>query len=274
MAVINGLASGVAWTGFTGLFASPGYASPYKFDLNIAGGSVESTGYGGSAVIASTHLPTPASWTGTITCRAPNTVQTGYAGLVSFSGSEYTSNIKDWALTLAYASKEVTAFNGTGVSWKEFVALAASWSGTFSGFVDGTTPVTPPTLPGATLSTITCKLIDQGASADDTLSGAAMVTQTGPSAGLDGSNEASLSFQGSGVLTAAGVNYGTNSSGVFDDTAGTIVTPSAGSLVLTAASGRTYTGDAFPTSLAWRCGVATALELVIGVQGTGALTIA
>lgn len=268
MAAINGLAATVAWTGYTGLYASPGYVKPYRFSLNLAGATFPATGFGGSAVIAATNSALPYSWSGSLTCRAPNTPASGYTGLVTWS--TYSTNIREWGLDLAWAEKQVTAFNGTGVSAHDYIPLEASWRGTFAGYLDGTTNVTLPTVPGATYASLALKLLE--ATTDDTLTGTAAATQISADVGIGTGGDFAYSFEGSGDLVAAGTNYGVASSGIFSS--GSLITPTAGSLVLTAISGRTFTGNAFPTGVSWRVGVAAGIEATINFRGTGALTIA
>jgi hypothetical protein len=273
MAAINGLAASVAWTGYTGLYASPGYIKPYQFSIDVQGGTIRTDGFGGSAVITQTNVAQPYSWTASFTSRSPNTPNSGYSGSVAWSAGNYATNVRDWTLDIRWTEKQVTAFDGSGVVAHSFIPLLASWGGTFSGYIDGTTALALPTTPGATLATLTLKALENGGGTDDTLAGSALATRMGGNAGVDQGGEFSYSFEGSGTLTAAGDNYGANSSGIFDDGAGTLVTPTAGQLTLTAASGRTYVGDAFPTGLSWRAGVDSGLEVVTTVRGTGALTI-
>lgn len=271
MTAINGLAAAVAWTGYTGLYASPGLIKPYRFTLSIDGGAIETTGFGGSAIITRTNIAAPYSWSGSITCRSPNTPATGFSGSVAWSSGNYSTNVRDWNLNLQCGEKQVTAFDGTGIVAHQFIPLAWSWSGGFTGYIDGTTALALPTVPGATLATLTLKALENTGTTDDTLAGTAVVTQVGADVGIDGTGDYSYAFTGSGDLTAAGDNYGVASTGVWSS--GALVTPTAGSLVLTAATSRTYTGNAFPTGIAWRVGVDSGIEVTINFRGTGALTI-
>lgn len=272
MTAINGLASAVAWTGYTGLYASPGILKPYKFSLNVQGGNIETTGMGGAAVITQTNIAAPYQWSGSFTCRSPNTPQSGYTGNVSWATGtfDYATNVRDWTCDLRCGEKQVTAFNGTGVVAHAFIPLAWSWGGTFSGYLDGTTPPDLPDLPTNTLSTLT--LLAYNTTTDDTLSGSAVVTQLTADAGVDGTGEFSYSYVGTGDLAIAGTNYGIASTGIWSG--GSLITPTAGSLVLTSTTSRTYTGNAFPTGVSWRVGVDSGIEVVVSFRGTGALTVA
>lgn len=274
MTAISGLASGVAWTGYTGLYASTGYVNPYAFSLNVQGGTFTTTGSSTGGVVVATNGTLPYSWGGSITCRAPKTPASGYSGSVAWSSGNYATNVREWTLEASCGEKDVTAFDGSGILAKAFLPLLWSWRGTFAGYIDGTTALALPTAPGATLATLTLKLLDNGVGTDDTLVGTAATENLTGNVGTETGGEFSYGFTGSGTLTADGDNYGANSSGVFDDSTGALITPSAGSLVLTAASGRTYTGNAFPTRLSWRVGVASGSECTIDFRGTGALTIA
>lgn len=271
MAAINGLAAAFAWTGYTGLYASPGFLKPYKFNISVQGGAIDTTGFGGSAVITRTNIAAPYSWTFSVTCRSPNTPASGFSGSVAWSSGNYSTNVRDWNLDLRYGEKQVTAMDGSGVVAHSFIPLAASWSGGFTGYIDGTTALALPTLPGATLATLTLKALENSAGTDDTLAGSALVTQLTGDVGVDGSGEYSYSFEGSGDLAAAGTNYGVASTGIWSG--GSLVTPAAGEVTITAATGRTFVGDAFTTGVSWRVNVDSGIEVVLSGRGTGALAI-
>ncbi len=272
MAAISGLAATVAWTGYTGLYASPGIIKPYRYSLSVQGGAIVNTAFGGSAVISTTKMAAPYSWTGSITCRSPATPQTGYSGSVAWATGtfDYATGIREWNLDLTCDEKLVTVFNGTGVVAHAYIPLAWSWRGGFTGYHDDTTPPDLPDIPTNTLSTLTLMAVNT--TVDDTLSGTAVVTQLGVDVGVDGTGDVAYSFEGTGGLTAAGTDFGIASTGIWSS--GSLVTPTAGSLVLTAASGRTYTGNAFPTGVSFRVGVDSGIETTIAFRGTGALTIA
>ena len=273
MAAINGLTADVAWTGYTGLYASVGYLKPYAFSLDVQGGVFPTTGLNGATTITATNSALPYSWGGSLTCRGINPPQSGYSGNVSWGSGNYSTNVREWTCDVAWGEKETTAFTGSAVNAKTFIPLLASWGGTFAGYIDDTTALELPTLPNGTLQALTLKLFEAGAT-DDELAGAAAVTQMGADTGVETGGDFSYGYTGSGTLTATGVGYTVNTSGIFDDTTGALLTPTAGSLVLTAATSRTYTGNAFPTGVSWRVGVAEAIEVTINFRGTGALTIA
>jgi hypothetical protein len=276
MAAISGLASAVAWTGYAGLYASPGYVAPYAFTLDVPNGLAVTTAMPTvPPAIVRTAIPTAYSWGGSITCRAPFTAASGTSGSVVWATDDpvrYDTAIREWSLDISWGEKDVTAFTGVNVVAKTWIPLLASWRGSFVGFLDDTVPTTLPCVPGyTTLGSLELQL--QDTTTDDTLTGQAIVTQLSAAAGVEGTGDVTYSFEGTGQLTAAGVAYAVDNSGIFA-AAGTIITPTAGSLVLTAAAGKTFTGNAFPTRVSWRVGVTSGIECVIQFCRTCALVIA
>ena len=272
MTAINGLTAGVTWgdadaAGYTGLYGS--LVKPYQFSLNIAGGTIPTTGFTGSAVVTATSTAVPYSWSGSLTCRAPTTPASGYSGLVTWT--TYSTNIHEWTCDVNWGEKQVTSFNGSSITAHSYIPLIASWRGTFAGYLDGTTPVTLPTLPAASYASLALKLLENTGTVDDTLTGTAAATQISSSATVGGGGDFSYSYEGSGDLVAAGDNYGDANTGIF--TSGSLITPTENELVITAATGRTYTGQAFPTSVSWRVGVGSGIECVINFRGTSTLAI-
>lgn len=274
MTAVSGLLADVAWTGYTGLYASPGYVRPYRFTLDVPGATFPTTGFSPTVVVA-TNGALPYSWGGTITCRAPNTPASGFSGNVSWSGGSYTgyaTNVREWNLDISWAEKQVTAMDGSGVNAHSWIPLLASWRGGFSGYVDTANKLELPNLPGVALATLTLKLLENSAGTDDTIAGTAIATQVTSDVGVETGGDFTYSFEGSGQLTVAGTNYGVASSGIFSG--GALITPTANTLTLTAGTSLTYSGSAFPTGISWRVGVASGIECVIRYRGTGALTTA
>lgn len=277
MAAISGLGSGIAWTGYTGLYASTGYLAPHSFTLNIDGGTFPTTASNTSGVIVATNGALPYSWGGTISFYGMNPPQSGYSGSVSWGAGNYSTNVREWSIDISWTEKKVTAF-GSPVLAHSYIPTLASWRGTFAGYVDGTAALAPPTLPNGTIQTLTLMLFDE-ATNDDKLTGTAIVRQLGAAIGVATGGDFSYSFEGTGQLTSnpLATYWGVASSGIFHDTTGALVTPTAGQITLTAASGRTYGGAsgglAFPTRLSMNCTVDAGISGTIDFRGTGALAI-
>jgi hypothetical protein len=187
----------------------------------------------------------------------------GSAGLVTFTAG-YTTLLNAWDLEVQGSEFESTAFGDTV---KKYTPGGFRWGGSFSGHLDDTTAAAAISN-GSEPATGTFKFQERGAT-DNTLEGSiftyGMQIGVAPSA----LNSISYQFQGSGNLTQSNPATG---EGLIPD--GALAIASSGSLVLTASSGRTYTGDAFWTRLNVTCRVGELVRFRIRARGTGALVIA
>lgn len=232
-------------------------------NFSVDGEELDVTGFG-SSLEAMTYIPGLRAWSAQMSGWFPAAgALTGHAGNVSWGDSTYATNVREWSLDIAAAEHDVTVFDGAGVVWRSFVPGLYSWSGTYNAFIDSSTALTVPTAAAGTLGTVTLKLTEDGGT-DRTFSGAAMIRQVSGAIPVNGVNTANYAFRGSGALTSAGTNNIIAS--------GAVAKPAVGSLVFQAASGRTYTGNAFATSVQVQVAVDGATQITVNARGSGALT--
>lgn len=242
-------------------------SEPIEFDLNMEGLEFDTTAFAAAGI--STYINGLSSWAGQIRQRL-KTAQTGDAGLVEWTSTagNYATNIKRWSLAVEVDPHETTAFATTPPTARTFIPGKLRWGGEFDGYLDGTTAATQPVYSATTNpATLTLRLRDLAT--DDALSGSAFTTRAPISVSPGGVATIGYSYRGSGNLTQSTPTSGTT---VFPT--GAVAIPTAGSLVLTAASGRTYTGSAFWTRVTIENAVNEMAAVTIDFQGSGVLTIA
>ena len=238
---------------------------PYQFTINTTSPEFDNTEFGGSLVTASRAGGIP-DWSVSVSGRFPHAAgQTGYEGLVTWA-SGYAQHVRAWTMTMNFSTLETTAMASTAPTWKAWIPGLMTWGGTFDAGLDDTNA---PTLPASAAAgtSATFKLTDESTN-DNTLAGAIIPTQVSPSVVVNGSEPSRVqySYAGDGALTVAG------------DTpilpTGTVATPDITEIVCTAASGRTYTGDAFLSSLSINVPLSGLIDVTATLRGTGALTTA
>lgn len=250
--------------------------SPASISAEISSDGLDWTGLGVSSAAMRAGL---ASWTATIVGRYPKTApKVGNSGGVTFAGG-YATWVRSWELTIEAGVHDITSQTGSAVLWRSFRPGLLSWSGSYECDIDSTTPLSPPTLASGVAGAATFKISEEGAT-DNTLAGDIIVTGLSQSVSAGEKNTASYSFSGSGVLTntyASGMGLLSASASPY-----AIGTPTwdvngdgVPDVVLTWQSdtGRTYAGPAFWRSLRVSCPVDGLIEVTVGVQGAGALTI-
>lgn len=256
-----------SWAGTANTALISSGSAPYRWNLNVTNPETDVTPMASGGATARAYALGLGQWDGSISTRL-NPVKYGSGGLVSGSSS-YVTNTRNWRLSIAATPVEKsTAMNGTPPTWQTWLPNLISWSGTYEAMLDTSTSLT---LPSITADTLTFKMVEN-ASNDHTLSGSALVSQLGAPIQVGQLAVATYSFRGTGAITAAG----TSGSGVGNPifAAGAVAGPASGELVLTSSSGKTYTGDAFWTSVDINCVVDEVIDITINFQGTGALAIA
>lgn len=210
------------------------------------------------------------SWSGTITARLGSTPLVGYNGLVTFSSGDVL-HVQKWNMAIAAGELDATALGSTATNagWKSFRPGHLNWSGGYEGLVDSGTATVLPFSPDTAPASATFQLLTS-----NTLAGTILYSQQGIEIPVGDLNRKSYSFVGSSTLTAAG------SANLF--AAGTVPTPewdTSGtdgvadtSLVLAAASGRTFTGAAFWTSINVAVDPKAYTVVTVNFRGSGALT--
>lgn len=196
-----------------------------------------------------------------------NPAKLGNTGSVTFSGG-YVANVRSYRLNLNWDVLDSTSMSGSTVANRSFInAGILKWGGEYVARVDDTTALV---LPGASAATLTLKVAEDGAN-DVQLSGSATATRLGAVVRIGQLAEANYSFVGSGDLTS---QKGSSTYATFLFADGPVGVPATGSLVLRSHTGRTYTGNAFMSSMTIDVAVDGMIGIEIGFQGTGALTVA
>ena len=253
MAAITGATGSVtSWAGAANTLLIATSSAPSSFTINYSADEMDTTGF--AATNSMTAIAGLKTWSGSISTRY-QAAQIGAAGSVTYASGDVL-NTNAWQMSMASAAKETTAF---GASVKSFIPSLLNWSGSYSGYYDGTTALTglgvdPPAAASFALD------------GTRSLIGAITITSQSVSSSPAEVVTVQQGFKGSGALAGLGA------SGFF--AASEVLIPVVGSLVLSSSTGQTFTGNAFWTSLTVVCPVAGLVTMEIGFQGTGALTIA
>lgn len=192
--------------------------------------------------------------------------------------SGYALHVDEWTLTLEAPLAECTPIRTSGTSptlqWREYCPSdAITWSVTANAGIDDATAISLPTLTTGSAATMTLTYGDD--TTDNTLTGSAFLVGVNPQIARGALNRVSLSYRGTGSLTAAGTNsiFGafTFSSVPLWSEGGT----AQGQLVFTAAPGRTYTcADTIWERITVTARMGQPIAVTIGVRVTGAVTVA
>lgn len=128
-------------------------------------------------------------------------VVNGMSGNVTFIGTGIDTNVKEWSISFAGAELDVTAMNATG-GWDEYIGGRRSWSGSWTSLWDSTYSAMTPDGGAATAG-----IADTAAECtfryfDDTtngeIKGNIIVTGVDTTVNIDGANEVTYSFRGTG----------------------------------------------------------------------------
>ena len=253
--------------------------APYSMQINQTGEEQDVTAFA-SGLASMSYTPGLRSWDATVQARFPrSTPKIGNTGLVTLS-SGYALWVQSWTLTINAAVRDITQFASSGPTWRTFRPGIIDWSASFEALVDRSTGVGNPAAAAAAAVTGTFKLTEEGAT-DNSLSGSGFVTQVGSTVTVGDVNKARFNFRGTGNLSntyATGMGLLSSGSSPY-----AIVTPTWDtngddtpdvSVVMTAASGRTYTGNAFWRSITLTCEMGSPIDVSVQLQGSGALTVA
>lgn len=258
-----------------------GAAIPHEVSIQMTSETGVITSQGDTAVRNRAMLK---SWTGTIRLRYPRTTrQMGNNGTLTWASGGYSAYVQDYSLNVQATALDYTSMTQSDKTFRYFrPSLLVGFSGTFNALFDAavTLPGTesPATAPSS-YAALTLKLIEDGAS-DPTLSGNAFISQIGHTMNMGSADlqRLAFSFMGDGALTAAAGStfaalwpagaigqptWDINGDGTPDQT-----------IVVTAASGRTFTGTCFWTSVAVNAPMTGLIDVTVGIQGTGPYTLA
>lgn len=252
-----------SWANNTNLIS--GANAPMSFDLSVEAPALKDTGFVSGGVGAHEFLANIYGWSATIRGRL-NPAKLGNTGSVTFSGG-YTVRVKNYSIDLNWGAEEDTGMSGSTVAAREFIPGILEWGGEYTCRVDDTTALV---LPGASAASLTLKIAEDGAN-DVTLSGNAFAERLSTNIEVGRIVEAVYAFKGSGDLTSAD---GSTAYTPFLWADGVIVRPTTGSLVLRAATGRTYTGNAFSERVRITVPVDGIIEIEVTARGSGALAVA
>lgn len=266
MTAINGLTGEVvSWAGYTALLST--LFGEADFVLNETTVPLDSTTFGASAIVAASTIPGLRSATAQISGYFANSVKSGHTGLVTF-GDGYVLHARGWNINLTYDVHDVTEFNSTPPTDMSYIAGLARWSGSYTCLLDDSTGISNTTGADGSSGSATFRIFDN--TVDDELSGNIVVTGSNSNVLVGGLPGVTYNFVGDGDLAAAGTILGVASTGIWSG--GNLVTPSAGSLVLQAFTGRTYTGNAFPSRVSFGCPIGGLATLGVQAQFSGGVT--
>jgi hypothetical protein len=187
----------------------------------------------------------------------------GSNGLVTHTNG-YSTNINRWTMDVTRDSFDSTVFADTV---KTYAPGLIRWGGTYDGFMDDTTAL----IEAGSPSTDAAGLFkyQEKTTVDNTLTGTIFTTRASGRASPQALNSVSYTYRGTGDLTHSTPTTG---AGIFP--AGAVANTVAGSLVFTASTGRTFTGDAFWERVSISCAVGSLVTVNVTARGTGALVIA
>lgn len=211
------------------------------------------------------------SATASINARWPATPAVGNAGQIVFTGGDYYNDaagddavigIVSYTLNMNWPSLESTSTEDATNSWKSFTPGDLEWNGTIELRLDDTEELVVSQLAGATALAAVFTL-----TSSHTFTGNIFINGQTQGAGLGQLNTQTFNFNGTGTLTAAGTDNFIAAGAVpdGDDLA-------AGSLAGLFASGRTFSGNAFPTSVALTVPRSGLITVGVNAQFTGAIT--
>lgn len=255
-----------SWAGTANGILIAGGALPAAYTLSIDADEFDQTGFASGGQSFMSYIKGLNSWTADITMRL-GIPQIGNKGLFDTASATGVLHSRAWTMAIAATSKDVTVHNGSGVTWREFLPGLLSWGGTVTAHADTAVGIPTP----ASFSAVVFKLIEN-TSNDHTFTGDIILKNANPVVQVGEAATVQYNYRGTSTLTAAGSTGTGVPATIF--AAAAIARPAVGSLVLTSAASRTYTGDAFWTGVNINCAVDQPIEVTVSVQGTGALTAA
>lgn len=265
---LEGIVTSWAGTANTVLIGAIG---EHTCNISVDGGTADRTQYVAS-LSSMAYGPGLRSWNGSIKGRyiGAGTAQVGYLGAVTYA-SGYTYHVQDWSAGIKAKSLDITAYDAsaTAAGWRQFRPGLLSIDGRYNALVDSANAIVMPTAPGTASAAATFTL-----TTGVTLAGNILPSQIGVVIPVGDLNKVAYSWVMDGALTAAGSNniFAAGAVGLPDwDASGTDGVPDT-TLVVQAASGRTYTGAAFWTSINIDHKPGSYIDVTVNFQGSGALT--
>ena len=236
-------------------------------NFNDTTGSEAATGLG--ATYAS-FVPLLRSATATIDAlwKANSAPIAGTAAAVNLTPDYYSSGtgqpvigLTDYSLNMAWAPLEISS--GSDATFDaSFLPDALVWGGSLNLRLDDTEPLTKAQLAGDTA--IDAAFVMDGS---HSYTGNIWITGTAKGSTVGATNTQSFTYQGTGPLTSVGTHN-------FFAAGALNTPPTAEELVLTYATGRTVTGDAFPSAVNMTVSRNAIIRVGITAQYTGAVVTA
>lgn len=264
MAAGAGISGDVAsWTNNAALISSA--SEPVRWTMDMDSSPVETTVFGSST---GTSIGSLRSATGLITSRI-SAAATGAGGDVTWASSlAYAIRVQQWALTISARVHDVTEMDDSSEpEWRSFVPGLVNWSGTYEGMLDDTTAITQPTIASDTTSAANITLTVDGS---NSFVGSGFIGQISAAVDPTTLNSVTHNFVGAGELTKNGTTF------IAAGTVGSLsgeVGFSTGALTLQAFSGKTFVGNAFPTSITVTVPYQDIITVETAFTFTGAVTI-
>lgn len=210
--------------------------------------------------------------------------QIGATGLITLAGTQLAL-VRSWDLTVSTNVRDISSTTQADLTSKYFApSRSVTWNANAECMVESGTAVRSltkctPTVALSSYPAAIFKIVEEGAS-DPTLTGTCMIQQRGHAIPISGSDNqiVNLALQGTGLLTASS---GTTTAAVFP--AGSVDTPDWDTtgdgvadvtLLVTAASGRTYSFCCFWNRVNIRSSMAGLIQVTVDLQITGLITIA
>ncbi len=209
--------------------------------------------------------------------------QIGATGLITLAGSTLAL-VRSWDLTVVSNVRNITATGQADLTCEYFCpSKTVSWSANAECLVESGTVVRSLTSSSTALVSypaFVAKIIEEGT--DPTLTGTCMIQQRGHAISIGGSDNqiVNLALTGTGPLIPSS---GTTTAAVFPANVAGIPQPSWDlngdgvadvTLVVTAATGRTYSSACFWNRVNIRSSMAGLISVTVDLQLTGPLTVA
>lgn len=276
--VINGVVP-TSWAGNNnGILIGVGTGSGVRHSacsLSIDAGSNDTTAYG-AALTSTSSITGLRGSTAQFTGRWEPANNSNSIAITYTNG--YIANLRRLTMNISYAVQESTVSDGSGVVARAYLPGLYTVSGQYECFVDDTTAIV---LPGSTSQgSATFKFIEN-ASDDHTAAGTIRSTVANVDMTVGNIPVITYDYEFVSAVTFAGETDGattTYHSSPFkywiDSAAGVLGTSATGTLVLTAATGRTYTASAFPSAISIDAVVGQPIAINVTAQISGNVTVA
>jgi len=219
-----------------------------------------------SASTFATNTVGLSSATANISGRFPATAPlTGYAGNVTMAGkygdiNDNAVNLVGFSIDFNWPSIETTSkIAGESIFWRTFKPSVYTATGVVRVLVDETEPLISAVKAG---DSVVAAVLDMDGT--NTFAGNIHIHGIGMSMQVGQANTLEFPFTFIGAVTAVG------SGNFFAAGAVPLVTPQT--LVVSAASGRQYSGSAFPTRVGVNLNIGSPIEVSVDAQFTGVVT--